>query len=131
MLEILKQLFALQQFCSDLHYNFVAGYAYFGIHKLMDEVREPLEGYMDEIKEVIYLGHSEPAPSSKSIVEGSLNLIPDVLDLHNLIGLFDLTLQHIENVKSDLDAGSAKILDDISAHLLKYRGLVQKSVDNR
>lgn len=129
MLDILKDLFAIEQLASDIHYNFPSGKSFFAIHKLMDEVREPICGFADDIKEIIFLGHGEPAPSSKVIVEGSLSLIPDSLDLQNLIGLFDLTLQNIENVKSNLDSGSAKVMDDIAAHLLKYRGLVQKSID--
>ena len=39
------------------------------------------------------------------------------------------TIQSVENVKSELDSGSAKVMDDIAAHLLKYRGLVKKSLD--
>lgn len=129
MLDILKDLFAIEQLASDIHYNFPSGKSFFAIHKLMDEVRDPISGFADDIKEIIYLGHGEPAPSSKVIVEGSLSLIPDSLDLQNLIGLFDVTLQNIENAKSNLDSGSAKVMDDIAAHLLKYRGLVQKSID--
>lgn len=129
MEEILKELFVIEQVASDIHYNFQSGKSYFAIHKLMDEVREPISGFADDIKEIIYLGHDEPAPSSKTIVEGSLSLYPSNSDLPNLVSLMTKTIQSVENVKSELDSGSAKVMDDIAAHLLKYRGLVQKSLD--
>ena len=99
------------------------------LYKLMDEVREPISGFADDIKEIIYLGHGEPAPSSKKIVEGSLSLLSEGIDLSHLISLMTKTIQDVENIKSELDSGSAKLMDDISAHLLKYKGLVSKSLD--
>ena len=116
MKEILKELFVIEQIASDIHYNFPSGKSYFAVHKLMDE-------------EIIYLGHNEPAPNSKEIVEGSLSLYPVSADLPNLVSLMTKTIQSVENVKSELDSGSAKVMDDIAAHLLKYRGLVTKSLD--
>lgn len=129
MEEILIKLFVIEQKASDVHYNFHSGNSYFAVHKLMDEVREPINSFVDEIKEVIYLGHNEPAPSSKKIVEGSLSLLTDNVELSSLVPLMDSTIQEIENIKPALDCGSAKVMDDISAHLLKYRGLVTKSID--
>lgn len=129
MEEILKELFVIEQIASDIHYNFPSGKSYFAVHKLMDEVREPICGFADDIKEIIYLGHNESAPNSKEIVEGSLSLYPVSADLPNLVALMTKTIQSVENVKSELDSGSAKVMDDIAAHLLKYRGLVTKSLD--
>lgn len=129
MEEILKELFVIEQVASDIHYNFPSGKSYFAVHKLMDEVREPICGFADDIKEIIYLGHNEPAPNSKEIVEGSLSLYPVSADLPNLVSLMTKTIQSVENVKFELDSGSAKVMDDIAAHLLKYRGLVTKSLD--
>jgi DNA-binding ferritin-like protein len=129
MEEILIKLFAIEQKASDIHYNFKSGNSYFAVHKLMDEVREPINDFMDEIKEVIYLGHDEPAPNSKLIIDGASALLSDSLDLSYLVSLMDNAIQAIENIKSELDSGSSKVVDDISAHLLKYRGLVKKSID--
>lgn len=129
MEEILRELFVIEQYASDIHYNYPTKNSFFAIHKLMDEVREPICGFADDIKEIIYLGHNEPAPSSKAIAESSLPLFPEGIDLSNLVALMTKTIQSIENIKSELDSGSAKVMDDIEAHLLKYRGLVSKSLD--
>ena len=113
---------------ADIHYNYSASSNFFGIHKLMDEVREPINNYIDQIKEIIYLGHNEKAPVSKNILSESLTQISEFELLSDLNNLIDECLKQIEEEKVNIDSGSSKILDDIASHLLKYRGLITKSM---
>ena len=127
MEKLLVLLQEIQDLASDIHYNYSYKAEFFSIHKLMDEVRDPVSGFVDDIKEVIYLGHGSTAPACKLISSQTVEFPLDLLSLKNLL---DDTIQHIEDIKDSMqvDSGSCAVLDAISQHCLKYSGLLFRLV---
>lgn len=120
LLVFLQEIYDLT---SDMHYNYTTGCNFFSVHKLMDEIREPILEFVDEIKEVVYLGHREFAPSCKEI-SSLAKQYPLILD--EVVALLINTVSHIDSIKSSVDSGTSKVLDDISAHCLKYIGITRR-----
>ncbi len=131
MKELLQYLEAIRQTAKDLHYN-ASGASFYGIHLLADRISDPLAGFIDDIKEVAYLGQGKAPPSSKELADGFLPLLAQdtsqtaiLPDLGRLVSLAVYTIEELS--RSPITQGELNLLGAISQHLTTSYGLLSRT----
>lgn len=129
MLEIIARLVALKNTVKLYHWNII-GNTFNSDHPYLDEIGEPIDGFIDEIVEKYFMATKRE----------DLPLLFDILikDSTNFYGVYtnnpEEIFKHVKNLIIDLQdkieevdsyRGVNAILDEISAHLLKYLGLIK------
>lgn len=129
MLEIIARLIGLKNTLKLYHWN-IKGQTFNADHPYLDEIEEPIDNFIDELVEKYFMAtdrtnlstlfdifktesskyYGEYTQNSEEIFKNIENLL---IDLHDLVEDFDTY------------RGVNAILDELSAHLLKYIGLIK------
>lgn len=129
MLEIIARLLALKNTLKLYHWNIV-GETFNSDHPYLDEIHEPLEGYIDSLVEKYFMAVERKelsklfdifqTESSQYYGQPSTNPNEIFKQIENLI------LKLLEVIdEMDSYRGVNAVLDEISSHLLKSLGLIK------
>lgn len=136
MIDTMSRLLAIYHYAKDIHYS-ARGESFYGIHLLMDRVAEDINGQIDSINEICYLGKGHAAPSSKDIMKKAYENMPEFWsntkenmgELENLIGgTIENIIEMIENGSDNMTSPEASLLDDIAKTLMLKKGLITRSL---
>lgn len=132
--KLICYLIAIQNFAKDIHYS-CSGDAFYGKHLLADRIYDGLDGFIDQLKEVYFLGNNIlPLPSGEYFAM-AMNLLPALEqdDKKNFISMKNLivnALAHMERMLQDKEAtrGEISLIDGIAQDLQGKLGLVNRQV---
>ena len=117
----------IQGFAKDIHYT-AKGPAFYAKHIFVDLVGDDIDGFIDDIKENIFLGQGIIPPASKNLfmaaAVGAQEVLP--LDVANFMILKEFVDKVRELIK-DIEApsrGANSLLDSIGEHMDKMSGLL-------
>lgn len=123
---------AARNFAKDAHYN--AKYnSFYGNHIFDDRLADKWAGYVDDIKELFYLGSETPTPPSKQILQDTLPLIPDITEnTHEnnilLYRFFSDFHDHINSLKAaDMTIGEENLIGEIAQLIQANKGLLWRA----
>ena len=123
MTDLIVLLECIKQSARDAHYR-SAGPCFYGQHLLADVISEPIDGFIDRIKEVCFLGKELNAHLSTQVVaEVSERLNDKPLELEGYVKLTIYTIED-KSKRGVLMQGELNILGEISEHLMKSKGLL-------
>lgn len=133
MEELIYLLTALQIYCKDAHYAFY-GVDFKSLHEWADEILEPLQDYIDEIKENYYISRGLSVPRGVSINANAADYVPTALGdnsqiLANLLAIIAMAHNKLNGI-SESDAGINDLLGRIDSHLLKHIALINMAITN-
>lgn len=130
MLDILARLTAIKSYAKDIHYS-AKGESFYGIHLLMDRVVDGLDGFIDSINEVCYMGAGDEPPASRDVLRLAQAVIPVLTNTHEnierLVSIIKATLSELDGIKNT-DRADNSLLDAISQDLKLKRGLLEHSL---
>jgi len=120
-------LMIIQSFAKDIHYT-AKGPAFYAKHIFVDLVGDDIDGFIDDIKENVFLGQGIVPPASKNLfmaaAVGAQEVMP--LDVANFMILKEFVDKVRELIK-DMEApsrGANSLLDSIGEHMDKMSGLL-------
>lgn len=131
MNKLISYLVAIKGFAKNIHYT-THGSAFYGKHIFADLISDPIDEYIDSIKEICLLGH---LPDGERPLETSAydamakDLYPDLSEtddsanFKNIQDLIMLALNHIEALEN-LSRGEENLIGAIAEHLQKMNGLL-------
>lgn len=128
MLDIIYLLVAIQIFAKDAHYNF-KGVDFKPLHEWMDEIADPIGGYVDDIKEQILLRKGVVIPRGTVINHEAAFYVPSDMGednkqiLSNLHALLSMAHQSLNKVGGETQ-GDGDLLGRIDSHIQKHIGLL-------
>ena len=131
MNELIAYLVAIKGFCKNIHYT-THGDAFYGKHIFADKISDPLDEYIDSIKETCLLGHlpegERPLETSAydKLAEKYYPQLSETNDKENFKNIQDLiiaALNHIE-ILTDLSKGEENLIGAIAEHLQQMNGLL-------
>ena len=131
MNKLISYLTAIKGYSKNIHYT-VHGSAFYSKHILADLISDPLDGYIDSIKEICLLGHlpeGERPLTTSEYDAMAAPLYPQTKtndDKANLKALQDLifdSLSYIESLEG-LSRGEENLIGAIAEHLQKMNGLL-------
>lgn len=137
MLDLIDILTALSIYCQDAHYAFT-GINFNPLHEWADDIREPLDGFIDEIKESYLLRNGIVIPRQTQINARAADYVPTALGdneqiIDNIYALLTMANKTIDN-QAKLDAltqGDADLIGRISSHLQKHLGLIGLAIKQK
>lgn len=124
MLDVLSRLTAIKHYAKDIHYN-AKGDSFYAVHLLMDRIADDLDGFIDSINEIYYLGAGNLPPQSRDVLKVAEAYIPSVIDIQFLKNLISTTLDVLDSVKDENRAVNS-LLDSISQDLKLKLGLLNR-----
>ncbi len=132
--KLICYLIAIQNFAKDIHYS-CGGDAFYGKHLLADRIYDGLDDFIDQLKEVYFLGNNIlPLPSSEYLAM-AMNLLPaleqdDKKNFTNMKNLIVNALAHMERMLQDKEAtrGEVSLIDGIAQDLQGKLGLVNRQM---
>lgn len=133
MYKLICYLTAIYQYSKTIHYE-VKGEAFYGKHLFNDRIAENMNGYVDLIKEVVYLGHAKEPPAAGAILEGVLPLLPvtEDNDQKNYINLYNLIFNALDEIEQlnqkELSVGDKNLLGGIAQDLQQNLGLLWRQI---
>ena len=130
---LICQLLAVQNYCKDIHYN-AKGEAFYSKHLLADRISENIYDYIDQIKEVTFLGNDEEPLQSGEYLLKATSYIPEIAkeDKKNFESLGKLildTLSTIENL-DDTTKGEENLYGAIAQDLQTSLGLINRQIED-
>lgn len=130
---LICQLLAIQNFCKDIHYN-AKGEAFYSKHLLSDRIQENVSDYIDQIKEVCFLGNDEKPLQSGEYLLKATSYIPELVkeDSKNFEGLGKLildTLSTLEGIE-DSTRGEENLIGAIAQDLQTSLGLINRQIED-
>lgn len=131
MKDLLSKLVAITFYSKTVHYNCSGANAY-SDHLLADKIIDDLDSFRDDINEVCFLGEEEPAPLSKEVLSGAMEIIPDESgDINSMFKSLDMlivnTIDYIQSLMcegNDLSEGEKNLLGGIAQDLQFKHGLL-------
>lgn len=132
MLELIHILTALQIYCKDAHYSFY-GVDFKSLHEWADEILDPLQSFIDEIKENYFIARGMPVPRGVEINSASADYVPTALGdnsqiLANLLAIIAMAHNKINGIDIGKDAGLNDLLGRIDSHLLHHIALINMAL---
>ncbi len=132
--KLIAYLEAIAAFAKDIHYT-CGGDAFYAKHLLADRIYDGLDGFIDQLKEVYFLGNNIlPLPSVEYLAM-AMNLLPAVEqdDKKNFTSMKNLivnALAHMERMLQDKEAtrGEVSLIDGIAQDLQGKLGLVNRQM---
>lgn len=131
MNELIAYLVAIRGYAKNIHYT-VHGDSFYSKHLFADLISEPIDDYIDSIKEICLLGK---LPEGERPLETSeydklakkfypaLKTTDDAQNFNNIQSLLLQALNYIETLK-DLSKGEENLIGTIAEHLQKMNGLL-------
>lgn len=134
MLELVHILTALQIYCKDAHYAFY-GIDFKPLHEWADEILEPLQDYIDEIKENYFIMRGLNVPRGVDINAAAADYVPTALGdnsqiLANLLAIIAMAHNKLNGIE-EKDAGLNDLLGRIDSHLSKHIALINMAIINK
>ena len=131
MLDLVRILTALQIYCKDAHYAFY-GVNFKPLHEWADEILDPLQDFIDEIKENYFLARGLKVPRGVEINTDAADYVPTALGdnsqiLANLLAIISMAHNKIGGI-DEKDAGLNDLLGRIDSHLLKHIALINMAI---
>ena len=120
-------LMIIQCFAKDIHYT-AKGPAFYAKHIFVDLVGDDIDGFIDDIKETVFLGQGIIPPASKNLFMAAAVGAPEVLPLD--IANFMILKEFVDQVRGlikNMEApsrGANSLLDSIGEHMDKMSGLL-------
>ena len=134
--KLICYLIAIQNFAKDIHYS-CSGDAFYGKHLLADRIYDGLDDFIDQLKEVYFLGNNILPLSSSEYLAMAMNLLPaleqdDKKNFTNMKNLIVNALAHMERMLQDKEAtrGEVSLIDGIAQDLQGKLGLVNRQMAN-
>lgn len=130
--KIVFMLYALALGYKDLHYH-AKGVVFWGVHKEADDGFDNIiDGFIDEIQEVCYLGREVEAISAKEIFDKSRAFVPefpsDVCEHFKTIKqLLNETQAEITNKKPEMTDGENNLFMNIQQRLQQLNGFLWRN----
>lgn len=133
VLELIYILTALQIYCKDAHYAFY-GATFLPLHEWADDINEPLQGFLDEIKENYFLARGLQVPRGTNINAMASDYVPTALGdnmqiLANLLAIIAMAHNKLNGL-DEKDAGINDLLGRIDSHLLHHIALLNMALTN-
>lgn len=126
MKNLITYLEAIRQTAKDWHYS-ALGSSFYSDHLLADKIGDPINGFIDSIKEVCFLGKEKDVPSSKEINDG-MDLKSDIDAAGfpaEISSQINLALYSIEELsKSGIMQGEINLLGSVAENLQLSKGLL-------
>ena len=131
MNELIAYLVAIKGYSKNIHYT-VHGESFYGKHIFVDIISDPIDGFIDSIKEICLLGKfpvGERPLETSAYDELAKELYPELAEgndegnFKRLQGLIENALEHIEGLDG-LSKGSENLIGAIAEHLQKMNGLL-------
>ena len=120
-------LMIIQCFAKDIHYT-AKGSAFYAKHIFVDLVGDDIDGFIDDIKENVFLGQGIIPPASKNLFMAAAVGAPEVLPLD--VANFMILKEFVDQVRGlikNMEApsrGANSLLDSIGEHMDKMSGLL-------
>lgn len=127
MLDLIYMLTALQIFCKDAHYN-TKGINFKPLHEWMDEIGEPVSGWLDDIKENCLLANDIEVPRGIEINEKAVPFVPtDLSDNEKIVkgalAILETIHRHINTLNGD--KATEDLLGSIDSAIVKQVALLK------
>ena len=131
MNKLIAYLVAIKGYSKNIHYT-VHGESFYGKHIFVDLISDPIDEFIDSIKEICLLGKfpegERPLETSK-YDELARSLYPELSeedDKNNFDKLQQLILQALNYIEelTSLTRGSENLIGAIAEHLQKMNGLL-------
>lgn len=134
MLELIYILTALQIYCKDAHYA-VYGIDFKPLHEWCDDILDPLQNYIDEIKENYFIARGLQVPRGVNINSMAADYVPTALGdnaqiLANLLAIIAMAHNKLNGL-DEKDAGINDILGRLDSHLLHHITLLNMALTNK
>ena len=134
--KLISYLVAIQNYAKDIHYN-CKGEAFYSKHLLVDRIQDGLYDYIDQLKEVYFLGNNIlPLPSGEYLAK-AMNLLPpveadDKRNFEHIKALIEDCLTHTQKMLLETGTPRAEVslVDGIAQDLEGKLGLVNRQVAN-
>lgn len=131
MIDLVNILTALQIYCKDAHYSFY-GVNFKPLHEWADEILEPLQDFIDEIKENYFIARGLVVPRGTKINADASDYVPTALGdnaqiLANLLAILAMAHNKLNGL-DEKDAGINDLLGRIDSHLLKHIALINLAI---
>ena len=128
--QLIAFLVAIKGYAKNIHYS-SHGYDFYGKHLFADLISDPLDGFIDSIKEVCLLGHLPEGvrPLETSEYDAMAKaLYPELRiddDAQNFVNMQNLIIQALELIDTlELSKGEENLIGNIAEHLQKMNGLL-------
>ena len=132
--ELVYLLTALQIYCKDAHYAFY-GTGFISLHEWVDDIYDPLSGFLDEIKENYYLYLGVNVPRGTVINANAADYVPTALgDNSQILANLQAVITMAHNKLNGIDikeAGLNDLLGRIDSHLMKHLALLNMALINK
>ena len=130
--QLIVYLMAIQNYAKDIHYS-VYGESFYGQHLFADRIFDPLNDYIDSIKENCLLFEQKEPLSGKEYLAQASVIIPEkaqspAKNWDNMRELHIATLILIEKML-DLSPGEANLIGNIAETLNNNLGLLNLQCD--
>lgn len=134
MLDLIHYLTALQIYCKDAHYAFY-GIDFKPLHEWADEISEPLDGFIDDLKEQWFIGNDLVVPRGVDINASAADYVPTALGENSqILANLQAIMVMAHNKLNGLDIKNAGINDTlgkIDAHLVKHIALINMAITHQ
>ena len=135
MKDLMARLTVIYYYAKDIHYSAI-GMTFYSTHLLMDRITDGIQGYIDQINEVCFLGRGEEAPTSQSILTEALKKFPEhwtekgsLEELRDFIGgTLENILETEQNNNGKYLNAEISLLDDIAKDLQLKAGLLNQTL---
>ncbi len=132
--QLIYYLIAIQNYAKDIHYS-CKGEGFYGKHLLADRIYDGLDDFIDQSKEVYFLGNNLlPLPSGEYLAK-AMNLLPpveadDKKNFEHIKTLIEDCLMHAQKMllEKDTTRGEMSLVDGIAQDLQGKLGLVNRLV---
>ena len=128
--KLIAQLIAICNYAKDIHYN-AKGDAFYSKHLLADRIQDNISEYIDQIKEICFLGNDvETLPSAEYLLKAT-SYIPaiqedDKANFKSLEMLIVSTLATIEGLEGT--KGEENLYGNIAQDLQNSLGLINRQI---
>lgn len=133
LIDLINVLTALQIYCKDAHYSFY-GTNFKPLHEWADEILDPLQDFIDEIKENYFIARGLTVPRGTKINADAADYVPTALGdnsqiLANLLAILAMAHNKLNGI-DEKEAGISDLLGRIDSHLLKHIALINMAITN-
>lgn len=121
---LIVYLMTISSYAKDIHYN-CSGENFYGNHLFADRINENLSEYIDQIKEIILLGHGEKPLGSDVYLKRAALGIPKDISFGQMSELLLNALILIESIEGgSISKGDENLLGAIAQDLQNNIGLI-------